>query len=144
MLGRTDMSSPVPDPPQPQIVEQFNLERVHGPSKRLGRLRLDLDGPVRSPWNVKAARCFRKNFNKSQLYREWPNDTIEEAFLRHTETIRARYHQQIGRVSSSTTLDRKIRSSRKSRLKTVDVISLASHTHAYPDFIAYPQQTVYL
>jgi len=128
MLGRTDGSSPVPDPPPPQTIEQFNLKQVHGPSKRLGRLRLDLDGPVRSPWNVAAARRFRKNFNKSQLYRQWPNETIEEAFLRHTETIRAHYHQQIGLVSSSTTLDRKIRSSRKSRLNTVGATPSAPYT----------------
>ena len=122
MLGRTDKSSPVPDPPSPRAIERFHLKQARGPSKRLGRLRLDLDGPVRSPWNVKAARCFRKSFNKSQLYRQWPNEIIEEAFLRHTETVRTHYHQQIGRVSSSTTLDRKIRSSRKSRIKTVGII----------------------
>jgi len=128
MLGRTDRSSLVPDPPPPHVIEQFNLKQVHGPSKRLGRLRLDLDGPVRSPWNVKAAQRFRKNFNKSRLYHQWPNEIIEEAFLRHTETIRAHYHQQIGRVSSSTTLDRSIRSSRKSRLNTVGVTPSASQT----------------
>ena len=111
MLGRSDRSLPVPDPPQPREIEQFALGRSRGPSKRLGRLKLDLDGPVRSPWNVKAARQFRKSFNKSQLYCEWPNETIEEAFLRHTETIRAHYHQQIGRVSPSTISDRRVRSS---------------------------------
>lgn len=106
------------------MIEQFNLKQIRGPSKRLGRLILDLDGPVRSPWNIRAAQCFRKNFNRSQLYNRWPNDLIEEAFLRHIETIRAQYHRQIGRVSASTALDRRIRSSRKSRLKTVNVTFL--------------------
>jgi hypothetical protein len=128
MLGRADGSSPVPDPPPPQTIERFNIQQVNGPSERLGQLRLDLDGPVRSPWNVKAARCFRKNFNGSQLYRQWPNEIIEEAFLRHTETIRTHYHRQIGRVSSSTALDRRIRSSRRSRVKTVGATSSAFHT----------------
>lgn len=136
MLGRADGSSPVPDPPSPQTIEQFGLKQVRGPSKRLGRLRLDLDGPVRSPWNVKAARRFRKSFNKSKLYRQWPKETIEEAFLRHTETICAHYHQQNGHVSPSTTSDRKIRSSRKSRVKTASVICSAFHTHSHPDIIA--------
>lgn len=128
MLGRDKKSSPVPDPPEPQVIAQFNLEKTRGPSKRLGQLRLDLDGPVRSPWNVKAAQCFRKNFNKSQLYRRWPNDLIEEAFLRHTETIRAKYHQQIGHVSADAIRDSRIRSSRRSRLKTVNVTSFVFYT----------------
>lgn len=144
MLGRKDASSPVPDPPPPQIVEQFNLKRGRGPSKRLGRLRLDLDGPVRSPWNFKAARCFRKSFNKSQLYRQWPNEMIEEAFLRHTETIRAHYHQQTGRTSSGTTLDRKIRSSRKSRMKTVGAAPSHPTHNSYSNCIADSQQTACL
>lgn len=136
MLGRADRSSPVPDPPPPHIIEQFNLKQARGPSKRLGRLRLDLEGPVRSSWNVKAARCFRKNFNKSQLYRQWPNGVIEEAFLRHTETIRTHYYQQIGRVSPGTTLDRKVRSSRKSRMKTVSATPIVCPTlNSHPNYI---------
>lgn len=127
MLGRDDISSPVPSPPEPQTIEKFNLNQTRGPRKRLGRLRLDLDGSVRSPWNIRAALCFRKNFNKSQLYGRWSNDLIEEAFLRHTETIRAQYHRQIGRVSASTASDRRVRSSRKSRLKTVNFTSQTFH-----------------
>ena len=144
MLGRDNRSSPVPSPPEPQVIEQFYLNKSRGPRKRLGRLRLDLDGPVRSPWNIMAALCFRKNFNKSQLYGRWPNGLIEEAFLRHTETIRAKYHQQIGRVSASTTSDRRIRSSRKSRLKTVSIPSQMLHTQCSPNIAADPQQTLCL
>lgn len=119
MLGRADNSSPIPDPPGPDVIEEFNIRNTGGPSKLLGELRLDLDGPVRSPWNVKAAKCFRKNFQKSKLYRRWPDDLVEEAFLRHVETIRTNYYRQIGRVLPSATLDRQIRSARRSRLKTV-------------------------
>ena len=125
MLGRGDRSSPVPHPPDPQVIEQFNLGQNRGPSKHLGQLRLDLGGPVRSPWNIRAAACFRENFNESRLYRVWPNDLIEEAFLRHIETIRTKYHQQIGRVSASTVQGRKVLASRISRLKTVSFISRA-------------------
>ena len=119
MLGRTDTSSPVPGPPDPQIIEQFNVEKIGGPSKRIGGLRLDLQGPVRSPWNVMASRCFRENFNKSQLYRQWPDKLVEEAFLRHIETIRTHYHQQTGRVSADAITERQVRSARRSRVKTV-------------------------
>lgn len=126
MLGRTNNSSPIPDPPESRVVEEFNMHKTGGPSKRLGRLRLDLDGSVRSPWNVRAARCFRKSFNKSQLYHRWPNDLVEEAFLRHIETIRTNYHKQIGRIPASTTLERQIRSARRSRVKTVRTL----HPHS--------------
>ena len=124
MLGRTNKSSPIPEPPEPRLIEEFNAKRTGGPSKRLGRLRLDLDGPVRSPWNMRAARCFRRNFNKSELYRRWPNDLVEEAFLRHVETIRISYHKQIGRVPASAALERQIQSARRSRMKTVSPRSL--------------------
>lgn len=127
MLGRTNNSSPIPDPPEPRIIEEFNIHGTGGPSKRLGRLRLDLDGSVRSPWNLRASRCFRKSFNKSQLYYQWPNDLVEEAFLRHIETIRTNYCKQIGRVPASATLERQIRSARQSRVKTVSITS--SHGH---------------
>lgn len=132
MLGRNQKSSPVPDPPEPEVIEEFSLTQTRGPREDTGLLRLDLDGPVRSPWNVRAAHCFRKNFNSSRFYHQWPNDLIEEAFLRHTETIRAQYRQQTGRVSASMTSDRRISSSRKSRLKTVNVISRVLHTQAHP------------
>lgn len=123
MLGRTNNSSPIPDPPEPRVIEEFNVHGTGGPSKRLGRLRLDLDGSVRSPWNMKAGQRFRKSFNKSQLYRRWPNDLVEEAFLRHIETIRTNYYKQTGRVPASTTAERQIRSARRSRVKTVSITS---------------------
>jgi len=121
MLGRTNISSLVPHPPDPQVIEEFNVNKTGGPSKRIGRLRLDLEGPIRSPWNVRASRCFRKNFNKSQLYRRWPNKLVEEAFLRHIETIRTHYHQQTGRISADAATERQIRSARRSRVRTVCV-----------------------
>ena len=133
MLGRVDNSSPIPDPPEPHVIEVYNVNKTGGPSRHRGRLRLDLNGPVRSPWNVKAAVCFRKNFTKSVLYRRWPNDLVEEAFLRHIETIRINYYQQIGRVPASVTLDRHIRSARRSRMKTVSLhLSYISVFCAHP------------
>ena len=146
MLGRTDKSSPIPEPPEPSLIEEFNEKRTGGPSKRLGRLRLDLEGPVRSPWNMRAARCFRKNFNKSELYHRWPNDLVEEAFLRHIETIRINYHKQVGRVPASATLERQIQSARRSRMKTVSPVHLhldSCNLHS-SDCTAHSQQTVYL
>jgi len=121
MLGRINILSPVPDPPDPQVIEEFNANKTGGPSKHIGRLRLDLEGPVRSPWNVKASRCFRKNFNKSRLYRQWPKRLVEEAFLRHIETIRTHYRQQTGRISADAAMERQIRSARRGRVKTVCV-----------------------
>ena len=119
MLGRNNNSSPIPPPPEPRVIEEFSEHKTGGPSKRNGELRLDLDGPVRSPWNVRAALCFRRSFNRSQLYHQWENDLVEEAFLRHIETIRINYHKQIGLVPASTTLERQIRSARRGRVKTV-------------------------
>ena len=144
MLGRKNGFSPVPDPPSPRAIERFILKQARGPRKRLGQLRLDLEGSVRSPWNVKAARCFRKSFNKSQLYHQWPDEMIEEAFLRHTETIRTHYHQQSGHISPSTISDRKIRSSRKSRMKTVGLPLLCPARDSHQICTADSQQTVYL
>ena len=141
MLGRTDTSPLVPNPPDPQIIEQFNINDTGGPSKRIGRLRLDLEGPVRSPWNVRAARCFRKNFNKSQLYRKWPNKLVEEAFLRHIETIRTHYFQQTGRVPANTAMERQIRSARRSRVKTVCPFHLILSASRLRNFTAHSQQT---
>ena len=143
MLGRVDNSSQIPPPPDPRAIDEFNTNKTGGPSKRLGQLRLDLDGPVRSPWNVRAARCFRKSFNKSQLYHEWQNSLVEEAFLRHIETIRTNYCKQIGRVPASITLERQIRSARRSRVKTVSpFIHMAVLCSS--DFTAHSKQGVYL
>lgn len=133
MLGRVDNSSPIPDPPEPHIVEEYNVNKTGGPSRRRGQLKLDLNGPVRSPWNARAAVCFRKDFNKSGLYRSWPNDLVEEAFLRHIETIRANYHRQIGRVPASAVSERQIRSARRSRVKTV---GLHYPVHRHPTLIS--------
>ena len=143
MLGRIDNSSPIPPPPDPRVIDGFITQKTGGPSKRLGQLRLDLDGPVRSPWNVRAARCFRKSFNKSQLYHHWQNSLVEEAFLRHIETIRTNYCKQIGRVTASVTLERQIRSARRSRVKTVSTFI----PHGRPclsDFTVDSQQKVHL
>jgi len=119
MLGRPDKMSPVPDPPSPRTLARFVERERGGPSKRLGQLRLDLDGPVRSPWNRRAARCFRKNFQKSGLYRLWPKRLVEEAFLRHTLTIRSHYCEQMGLAAASDARERRVRCARKNRLKTV-------------------------
>jgi len=133
MLGRVDNLSPIPDPPEPHIIEGYNVNKTDGPNSHRGQLRLDLIGPVRSPWNVRAAVCFRRNFNKSGLYHPWPSDLVEEAFLRHIETIRANYYQQIGRVSPDATSERRIRSARRSRVKTVSLLlSYTSAPRAHP------------
>ena len=130
MLGRINTSSLVPAPPDPQLIEEFDANESGGPNEGSGQFRLDLEGSVRSPWNMKAAQCFRESFNKSELYRKWPDDIIEEAFLRHIETIRTHYRQQTGRISTEETMDRRIRSARRSRAKTVGVIcSLPSASH---------------
>ena len=130
MLGRINTSSLVPAPPDPQLIEEFDANESGGPNEGPGQFRLDLEGSVRSPWNMRAAQCFRESFNKSELYRKWPDDIIEEAFLRHIETIRTHYRQQTGRISTEETMDRRIRSARRSRAKTVGVIcSLPSASH---------------
>ena len=127
MLGRISTSSPVP---APQVIEEFNVNEIGGPNKLSEQLRLDLEGPVRSPWNVKAPRCFRESFNRSEMYHKWPDNVIAEAFLRHIETIQTHYRQQTGRISMEETMDRRIRSARRSREKTVCAfchVPFASH-----------------
>jgi len=125
MLGRTNGKVPVPEPPSPKELEYFNETGRRGPSKKIGELRIDVTGPVRSAWNRKAAQRFRRTFQKSRIYTRWPKEDIEEAFLRHVETIRSHYHQQNGSVSSNETDFRRSRAARRSRLKTVRAIFLS-------------------
>lgn len=119
MLGRRNGKAPVPEPPSPDVIEHFNETGKGGPNKKIGELRVDIRGSVRSAWNRKAARSFRKSFEKTQMYPRWSKKDIEEAFLRHVETIRSHYHQQNGSVSTDEADFRRIRAARRSRLKTV-------------------------
>ena len=144
MLGRANKSSPIPEPPESRIIEQFNTNKTGGPSEELGTLRLDFNGPIRSPWNLRAAQCFHETFTRSQLYQQWSREDVEEAFLRHIETIRTNYYKQVGRIPARTALENQIRSARRSRLKTVSVPLSHTITPCLPYLTADPQQTVHL
>ena len=119
MLGRTNGKAPVPEPPSSSDLEYFNETGKRGPSRKVGELWIDIAGPVRSTWNKMAARRFRKTFQKIRMYPCWPKEDIEEAFLRHVETIRSHYRQQNCSVSMDEADFRRARAARRSRLKTV-------------------------
>jgi len=119
LLGRKDRESRVPAPPDPETIKKFNQIGRGGPTAGPGSLRLDLDGPVRSPWNRRAAQCFRRHFRKSGLYEKWPKQAIEDAFLRHTLTIRSHYLQQKGVVTNHDLNARRVKGARKNRLRAV-------------------------
>lgn len=119
MLGRKDKNALVPPPPSSDQIKTFLEMGKRGPKGEAGELRLDFEGPIRSPWNKKAARCFRRHFQKSGLYGPWPKADIEEAFLRHTETIRSHYQRQIGAFTEDDLLLRRTRSAGKTRLQKV-------------------------
>jgi len=124
MLGRGDKNAEVPSPPSPDRIKVFLETGKRGPKGKTGKLRLDLEGPIRSPWNKKAARCFRRHFQKSGLYDPWPAADIEEAFLRHTETIRSHYQRQAGTFTKDDLLLQRSRSARKTRLQKVGLVSV--------------------
>ena len=84
-----------------------------------GKLRLDLEGPIRSRWNRKAARRFRKNFQRSGLYPSWPKADVETAFLRHIETIRSHYRLQEGKIAQYDMDERSERVAKRKRVITV-------------------------
>lgn len=128
MLGRPNGKAPVPEPPSLDDLEYFNETGKRGPSRNIGELRIDIAGPVRSAWNRTAARRFRKTFRKTQMYHCWPKKDVEEAFLRHVETIRSHYHQQNGSVSVDEVDFRRARAARRSRLKTVRKLPPSSHS----------------
>ena len=134
MLGRSCGKAPVPEPPSPDELEYFDETGRRGPSKKIGKLRIDIAGPVRSTWNRKAAQRFRRTFQKTGIYSCWPSQDIEEAFLRHIETIRSHYHQQTGSVSTEEAAFRRSRAARRSRLKTVRKISFFVDIH-HSDFL---------
>ena len=119
MLGMINRMAPVPEPPTPGEIENFSETGRGGPSKKIGELRIDISGPVRSGWNRKAAQHFREAFEATLLYSHWSKEDIEEAFLRHVETIRSRYRQQNDSMSSDESDFRRSRAARRSRLKTV-------------------------
>lgn len=129
MLGRTNRMAPVPEPPSPGEIEHFNETGKRGPSKKIGELRIDINGPVRSAWNRKAAQRFRRTFQKTQIYSRWSKGDVEEAFLRHVETIRSHYRQQNGSISTDEADFRRIRAARRSRLKTVRTIDFFIAVH---------------
>ena len=118
MLGRKDKTAQVPPPPTCDQIQTFLETGKNGPKGKVGELRLDLNGPIRSPWNKGAARRFRRNFQKSGLYGPWPKADIEEAFLRHIETIRSHYRRQTGNLTGDHLL-RRVRSARRVRLQKV-------------------------
>jgi hypothetical protein len=117
MLGRKDKTAPVPSPPSDNRIRTFLESGERGPEGKAGELLLDLKGPIRSPWNKKAARAFRKDFQKSGLHGSWPKEDIEEAFLRHTETIRSHYQRQTGDLTERDLLLRRTRAARRNRLQ---------------------------
>lgn len=119
LLGRQNRHSPVPPPPTQAVIRSFNEIGRGGPNGEPGELRLDLEGPIRSPWNKKAARRFRKHFQRSGLYPSWPDAGIEAAFLRHTETIRSHYRQQMGKLTQRDINERSDRVSKRRRVVTV-------------------------
>ena len=117
VLGRKDKTEKVPRPPSSDRIRTFLETGRKGPNGKPGKLRLDLEGPIRSPWNKRAAICFRRNFRKSGLYGHWPKEDVEEAFLRHTETIRSQYRRQVGDFTERDLILRRSRSARKIRLQ---------------------------
>jgi len=119
LLGRENNKSPVPLPPDPVTIREFNETGKGGPKGRPGELRLDLEGPVRSSWNQCAARRFRRHFRRSGLYPEWPKSDIETAFLRHTETIRSHYQKDKGEITTFDLAERSDRAAKRNRLNTV-------------------------
>lgn len=122
LLGRVDKRSPVPPPPEAETIRRFNETGKGGPKGQKGMLRLDLLGPIRSPWNKRAARCFRKHFLACGLYTNWPKADIETAFLQHTITIRSHYQQQEGEVTQQDVDERNDRAARKNRMNTVRIV----------------------
>jgi hypothetical protein len=121
MLDREKRGSPVPPPPGAETIRRFNETGKGGPNGQKGKLRLDLLGPIRSPWNKRAARCFRKHFQACGLYANWPKSDIEAAFLKHTITIRSHYHQQEGEIKQQDVDERNDRAARRNRMNTVRV-----------------------
>ena len=109
----------VPDPPEEDELTAYNESKRGGPCRKPGQWRLDLLGPKKSPWNLRAVRIFRRNFLKSKLYGEWPKEDIERALFVHMDTLRARYGRQKGEISFDEYNQQKIKAARKSRLQTV-------------------------
>lgn len=122
LLGRDDKRKPVPPPPEAETIRRFNETGKGGPKGQPGRLRLDLLGPIRSPWNKRAARCFRRHFQACGLYANWPKHDIEAAFLQHTITIRSHYQQQEGKTTKQEVYERNDRAAKKNRMNTVRII----------------------
>ena len=122
LLGRKDKHSPVPPPPGPEAIRRFNETGRGGPKGEPEKLRLDLEGRTRSPWNKQAARCFRESFQRSGLYANWPKADIETSFLRHTETIRSHYLRGKGAITQHDISERNDKASRRNRLNNVRTV----------------------
>lgn len=122
MLGRENKESPVPPPPQPEVIRRFNETGEGGPDGQPGKLRLDLLGQLRSSWNKRAASCFRKHFQQCGLYADWSKADVEAAFLQHTITIRSHYQQQEGRITQQDLDERNEKVARKNRVDTVRIV----------------------
>lgn len=119
LLGRKNKKSPVPPPPDPDVIQRFNETGKGGPRGEPGKLRLDLLGPIRSPWNKRAARCFRQHFRRGGLHAKWSKRDIEAAFLQHTNTIRSHYRRQKGEITQQDLDERNDKASKKNRVDTV-------------------------
>ena len=119
LLRRENKRSPVPPPPEPETIRIFNETGRGGPKGQPGKFTLDFEGPIRSPWNKRAARCFRKHFRQCGLYADWPKKDIEEAFLRHTETIRSHYRRDRGTITLQEVVERNDKASRNNRVNNV-------------------------
>jgi hypothetical protein len=122
MLGIENLRrDQVPEPPSAEEIKHFNETGKHGPSKKPGAWRPDLNGPQKSPWNKAAVRRFCRNFVKSGQYGEWTPEQVEKAAFVHMGTLRSRYKEQSGQRRADERLQVNIKAARASRLKTVSV-----------------------
>lgn len=98
-MCRQSGSNLLPSPADESAVKRYNKHRDIQAGPQLYPLRLDVYGPLSSPWNKRAANIFCQDLRQnSHLYRQLPeaSDTlIKETFTTHIRYLRRLYKKNM-------------------------------------------------
>lgn len=93
LMNREEMTDPLPPPPSPTAVEQFNQgNQSVGPLDT--NFVIDLANPFTTKWNKAVVKIFTDNFVKSHSYKCKDKKEIRERFSNHMKYLMTVYRQQ--------------------------------------------------
>jgi hypothetical protein len=115
----------VPDPPTANELVEYEKHEIGGPA--LDNFRLDFrEAKTKGPWNREAARVFAEGFLRSKRYMRQKRRDVENSFLSHLRSIRARYQHQPNKPKTQAECEVLRRTRRRNRRTTVRSLLVAT------------------